>query len=204
MTTKREICAKADQALKGNWLKSIFVLLLMIVATVILSCTGVGALLIPLTVIAYSAYNLELVNTKKANVKLVFASLFKNGIKKWCLIVLTSLFVGLWSLLLVIPGIVMSFAYAMAPYILLDNPDMGVMEALRESKKMMKGYKGKLFWQELSFAILAFFTGLISFGLIPLLGVAPHRAASRAQFYVELKDYLAQQTAPAEEAVQAE
>ena len=62
-----------------------------------------------------------------------------------------SLFVTLWTLLLIIPGIIASYSYSMADYLLATHPEMGAMEALSESKKRMKGRKWNLFCLELSF-----------------------------------------------------
>ena len=55
------------------------------------------------------------------------------------------LFTFLWSLLFVIPGIIASYRYSMAPYLLAEYPEMGIMEAMDRSKQMMAGYKGRLF-----------------------------------------------------------
>ena len=65
--------------------------------------------------------------------------------------VLKTLFIGLWSMLLIIPGIIATFAYSMALYILLDNPEKTVMQCLRESKEIMRGHKKEFFILELSF-----------------------------------------------------
>ena len=98
---------------------------------------------------------------------------------------LVALFVFLWSLLLVIPGIVKAYSYAMTPYILHDNPEMGVSDSLRRSQQMMKGFKTKLFLLDLSF-IGWLLLGFITFG-IGLLWVCPYMATARAKFYEELK-----------------
>ena len=64
---------------------------------------------------------------------------------------LRTLFIALWSLLFVIPGIIKAYAYAMMPYILADNPNMSSMDALRHSERLMYGHKGDLFRLHLSF-----------------------------------------------------
>ena len=61
------------------------------------------------------------------------------------------LFIALWTLLLVVPGIIAAYRYRMAIYILLDNPEMGIMDCIRESKAMMTGRKGELFVLDMSF-----------------------------------------------------
>ncbi|MPN61797.1 hypothetical protein SDC9_209541 [bioreactor metagenome] len=62
-----------------------------------------------------------------------------------------TIFVILWSLLLIVPGIIAAIRYSMCFYILADNPDIGIMEALNESKRMMRGNKWKYFCLNLSF-----------------------------------------------------
>jgi uncharacterized membrane protein len=73
----------------------------------------------------------------------------------------------------------------MTPYILHDNPEMGVSDSLRRSQQMMKGFKTKLFLLDLSF-IGWLLLGFITFG-IGLLWVCPYMATARAKFYEELK-----------------
>ena len=59
--------------------------------------------------------------------------------------ILEAFFTFLWMLLFIVPGIIASFRYAMAFYILWKNPEMRAIDALRESKRMMNGNKGRLF-----------------------------------------------------------
>lgn len=76
------------------------------------------------------------------------------------------LFISLWSLLLVVPGIIAAYRYRMAVYLLLDHPEMGVMDCIRTSKQMMQGHKGELFALDLSFI------GWWLLTLIPYIGYA--------------------------------
>ena len=64
---------------------------------------------------------------------------------------LRALLVFLWSLLLVVPGVIAAHSYAMAEYLLLQNPDMGVVEALRQSRKRMQGRRFSLLGMQLVF-----------------------------------------------------
>lgn len=79
--------------------------------------------------------------------------LFPKGIYWKCvgMSILRSLIVFAWSLLLVVPGIIAAYRYAMADYILAQHPEMGVMEALNASKQCMQGHKGRLFCLQFSF-----------------------------------------------------
>lgn len=94
------------------------------------------------------------------------------------------LFIFLWSLLLFIPGIIAAYRYAMAPYIMAENPDIGVVEAVNRSKAMMQGNKALLFWLHLSF-IGWILLCVLSLG-IGSLWLAPYMKASETAFYLEL------------------
>ena len=65
--------------------------------------------------------------------------------------IVTAVFVFLWSMLFVIPGIIASYRYRFAMYNLLENPDLGILEALDMSKRQTYGYKGQLFVLDLSY-----------------------------------------------------
>ncbi len=100
------------------------------------------------------------------------------------LYVVNSLFIFLWSLLFVVPGVIKYYEYSMSYYILLENPDMKHQEARRESMKLMDGNKARLFCLHLSFigwVILSAFT----FGIL-LLWVVPYMETAQAAFYREI------------------
>lgn len=65
--------------------------------------------------------------------------------------ILMAIFVFLWSLLLIVPGIIAGYRYRFALYILLDDPSKGALQCIRESKKLTYGHKGELFVLDLSF-----------------------------------------------------
>lgn len=98
---------------------------------------------------------------------------------------LSSLFTFLWSLLFIVPGIIKALAYSQAPYIIAENPNMPPMEALRQSERMMAGKKMDYFVLNLSFigwALLAIPTlGLISIWL------EPYMQMTMVNFYSDLK-----------------
>lgn len=98
---------------------------------------------------------------------------------------LRSLYIALWSMLLVIPGIVKSYSYRLIPYLLAENPDMSRKEAFLLSRQLMKGNKWRAFVLDLSFLgwdILSIFT----FGLLQIFYVRPYRAAADAELYKAL------------------
>lgn len=98
---------------------------------------------------------------------------------------LIGLFILLWSLLFIIPGIIAAFSYSMTFYIMIDNPNMSVSEAIKVSKEMMKGHKGEHFVFCLSF-IGWIILGLLTCG-IGTLWVAPYMQTANVFFYEEVK-----------------
>ncbi len=111
---------------------------------------------------------------------------FSSFGKNFVTYLLVVLFTYLWSLLLIIPGIIKSLSYSMTFYILTDNPNLTAREAITESRKMMNGYKGKLLLLGLSFigwAILA----TLSLG-IGYLWLIPYMQLTMAHFYQDIKD----------------
>ena len=98
---------------------------------------------------------------------------------------LVGLYTFLWSLLFIIPGIVKSFSYSMAMYILAENKGKSATECINESKAMTDGHKMDLFVLGLSFigwAILAMFT----FGIL-YIWLAPYMYTTYANAYQSLK-----------------
>ena len=74
--------------------------------------------------------------------------------------IVTDFFIFLWSVLLIVPGIIKAYSYSMAPYVLADNPYMSVREALKVSKEITKGHKSELFFLQLS-TLSRFFAALV-------------------------------------------
>lgn len=100
-----------------------------------------------------------------------------------------NLFIWLWSLLLIIPGIIKAYAYSMTFFILAENKGMPVLEAITLSRNMMDGHKMDLFLLTLSF-IGWFILVVITFGIAGIW-VYPYFYATWANFYLSVKeDYL--------------
>jgi len=100
--------------------------------------------------------------------------------------ILIALFTLAWTLLLVVPGIIAAFRYSQTFYILMDDPKISAIDAIRKSSDMMSGAKLKLFMLVLSFigwAILTAFT----FGIGQLF-LIPYVMTSQALFYEDLKE----------------
>ena len=120
---------------------------------------------------------------------------FRGGryTRVFCALFLVNLFTFLWALLLIIPGIMKSFSYALTPYILLDEPELTARQAITRSCEIMQGRRWKLFCLYLSFigwGILC----LLTFG-IGFLWLVPYMNASVAAFYEDARaEYEASKT----------
>ena len=97
-----------------------------------------------------------------------------------------SIYLILWTLLFIIPGIIKFYAYRMVPYILADNPDMGYKRAINLSKQMTQNEKLKIFVLDLSF-LGWFILGGLLFG-IGILFVQPYYDATNAELYLKLRE----------------
>lgn len=130
-------------------------------------------------------FNLDLVDGGIPRVGTLFS---RFGQMKSVLFVrlLTTLYVMLGCLLFVIPGIIMNYSYSMAIFVLADNPGMTAREALRESKRIMKGHKWQLFCLNLSFVGWVLMS-ILTLG-IGLIWVLPYANASYAAFYRNAKN----------------
>ena len=125
----------------------------------------------------------------------IIGNIFRCGFKPYFRNVwgmfLMALFVNLWSLLLIVPGIIKMYAYSMTPYILVDYPELSANQAINLSRKMMKGHKFDLFFLHLSFigwGILTLFTAGVG-----MLWLMPYMMTAQAAFYQDIKaDYEAE------------
>lgn len=132
----------------------------------------------------YAKFNMNLINRTGPDIKDMFSEMgrFKAG---FVMQFLRFLYVLLWSFLFVIPGIIASYSYKMAPYILMENPDMTASQAIAASKKLMEGNKWRLFCLEFSFIGWSLLAS-ITLG-IGMLFLRPYMEAAGAAFYRELK-----------------
>ena len=99
---------------------------------------------------------------------------------------LTTVYIILWSLLLIVPGIMAAFAYEMTYFILIDNPTMGVNEAIGMSRKMMNGNRWKYFclsWRFIGWMLLC----VVTFG-IAIFWIYPYTMVTFAKFYEDIKE----------------
>lgn len=130
--------------------------------------------------VGYQRFNIDLLSTNRASIGSLF-SYFKHWKSAILSNVLVTVYVFLWSLLCVVPGIIASFKYAMVPYIIADDPTISANEALESSERMMYGHKMELFRLGLSF-IGWHLLAILSCG-IGYIWLTPYINASGAEFY---------------------
>ena len=219
MQLNSELRAQARERLEGKWGTFVLMTFLMLVIQTILQIPGyIGSLLeilSPENVLASLSFSnisniLSLLalplswgltvsllrNHREESVDLenLFDG-FRGGryTRVFCALFLVNLFTFLWTLLLIIPGIIKAFSYALTPYIIMDEPELTAKQAIARSCEIMQGRRWKLFCLYLSFigwGILC----LLTFG-IGFLWLVPYMNASVAAFYEDARaEYEASKT----------
>ncbi len=127
--------------------------------------------------------------SKTLQIELLFDGFKENRyLKNVAYLLLRDIFIFLWILLLIIPGIIKSLAYALVPYLLADKTvDLLDEDPITKSRKMMDGYKWELFVLHLSF-IGWFILGALTLGILTILYVLPYYQQTMAIFYQKVKD----------------
>ena len=134
--------------------------------------------------IGYMRFNLDLVERQKEPELGTMFGYFPHWKTTAVARLLQGLYVFLWSLLFVIPGIVAGYSYAMTSYILAEHPKLTASEAIEQSKQMMYGHRFRLFCLQFSFIGWDILTSL-TFG-IGYLWLTPYKQAATAAFYREV------------------
>lgn len=211
MQLNSELRAQARERLEGQWGTFVLMTFLMLVIQTILQIPGyIGSLLevlSPENVLASLSFSnisniLSLLalplswgltvsllrNHREESVDLenLFDG-FRGGryTRVFCALFLINLFTFLWALLLIIPGIMKAFSYALTPYILLDDPELTARQAITRSCEIMQGRRWKLFCLYLSFIGWGILS-LLTFG-IGFLWLVPYMNASIAAFYEDAR-----------------
>ena len=212
MKTNSEIRQESLALLKGNWGSAVVVALVFLllvyacslVATLLGMSTGesvgdsdgvtiqlfsmLASILVvfPLTFSLIKLFLGFVRGEQKIQVGDIFAGFKKPYYGKSIgVYILVVIFTFLWALLLIVPGIIKSLSYSLAPYILADNPELTANEAINQSMKMMNGHKMQLsliLLGYLGFALLS----ILALG-IPLLWLYPYYQVVLAKFYEEVK-----------------
>lgn len=145
----------------------------------------IGGIAIGIFGAGYWVYLLKFVRTGNAEFSDVVECFKQKWVKILCTLILMSVFVFLWSLLLVVPGIIAALAYSFAIVLVVDE-DLEAKEAIKKSKEMMKGHKWDYFVFGLSFIgwilLVPFTLGILLVWLIPYMNVA------QTLYYEKLKE----------------
>ena len=176
--------------LSGRWTPAALFTLVYIAVTVVAgSLTGpfvwlVSLLLMPLT---YS-YGVAFLDDKRSASEFKIEQLFdgyKDFLRIMGTMLLKEVYIVLWTLLLIVPGVIKAISYSQTLYVLKDCPELSFNDAIERSMAMMEGYKMRYFLLSLSFfgwIVLA----IISCGILSLW-VNPYISATNAHFYEYVK-----------------
>ena len=203
MKTNSELRQEAKAAMKGNWGMGICVFL---VGSLLMSLVAIpqvsygeestlGNLLYGVAMIFfgypllyginYFAF-LRLSRIGELKVENIFGPFNSTYyLKTVCVALLTAIYTFLWTLLLIVPGVIKGLSYFLAPYILIDNPELNAEQAICRSMEMMKGHKMDLFLITLGYVGLGILSMFLLF--IPMLWLVPYYLTVYAKFYEEVK-----------------
>lgn len=187
---RAELKNTAKDKIKGNIGMFFLCMLIVIALSTVLGLLGpIGGLVdsflvLPPLILGFTKLALGMIHGEKVTVSKLFHG-FNDFGRAALLNLFMSIFIFLWSLLLIIPGIIKSLSYSMSFYILAENPDMEPMDAINESKRIMDGHKWELFVLMLSFILWDLLSG-ITCG-IAYIYVAPYKSVTFAEYYYYVK-----------------
>ena len=187
--TCKELRDRAWESLRGMYWELFLLFLILVVISGVAGSFTMGLLSLLVLPMTY-AVTVAFLSASREKAKPEVASLFTiyrdNFSRAFLVPFLMELFVCLWTLLFVIPGIIMAYAYSMAVYVANDNPELSPIEAIRRSKELMRGHKWDLFVLDLSFLgwiLLSLLTCGIGF-----IFLVPYIEMAHVEFYRELTD----------------
>ncbi|MCY2932303.1 MAG: DUF975 family protein [Planctomycetota bacterium] len=192
------VCEDARKRLTGNWILGMGASLIVVLVPEAANYLPViGAFAGPIVALiltgpvqlGVAAFFLTLARGGRADLGTVFVGFryFGNALAAHLLM---TLFIFLWALLLIIPGIIAGLAYSQTFYLMAEDTRLGPMEALRLSKQIMMGHKWKLFclgWRFFGWMILSILTCCIGF-----LWLMPYMATAYARFHDDVHSHTQQ------------
>lgn len=182
----KKLMAMARESLSGKWGLAVGTFLVFWLIMAAAKSNGIAVLLIggPM-LIGLAIFSLTIARNQDAKLEQIFAGFKKNFGTALVAYLLKAIFVFLWTLLLIIPGIIAAISYSQVFYILAEDDSISGMDALKKSKEMMCGYKWKYFCLRLRF-IGWFLLCIWSLG-IGFLWLNPYITVSCANFYDDIK-----------------
>ena len=191
MKTNKELRAQALASLKGNWGPAVLLSLIFLAISGVSSFVpGVSLIVsilvgLPLSVGVYEAFRRLVLGEKVQLIEYSFNLSFNNWKHNVLVMLLMTIYTMLWSLLLIVPGIIKSLSYALTPYIVAEQPELSANESIELSMKMMDGHKLDLFILYLSF--IGWYLLSILTLCIGMLWVMPYMYTTMAAFYEDVK-----------------
>ncbi len=182
--------SNARESLKGKWglaIGTLIVFMLVVVGIQIVPVAGAIAGIIisgPMTVGAVRFF-MSISRKEEAQLNQIFSGFDRFG-PHLVAYLLQMLYILLWALLLIIPGIIAAISYSMTYFILAEDSTITASDALAKSKEMMQGNKWKLVCLGCRF-ILWYLACILTLG-IGFLWLAPYSYVSVVQFYDDLKE----------------
>jgi len=154
------------------------------------------ALLLPALNAGFLSYCLKTVRETGSSYKDLLDGFQFFG-KVLLIYIITTVFIFLWSMLFVFPGIAAYYRYRQAYYILLESPEKGALQCISESKRMMAGNKLDLFLLDLSFigwyildlAVVLLIPSPVALPIVSIW-LTPYMGLTRAAYYVQLESRL--------------
>ena len=187
MLSRVDIKTQARANFTGQYGISLGAFVLYAVLTGVVSGTVIGGLLlVPPLMVGYASFCLRIYRGQQGDIGDMLGAGFKDYGRSLGGILWMELFICLWTLLFIVPGIIKALAYFATPYILADTQRVSATDALKLSMRMTKGHKGKIFVMGLSFIGWMLLSG-ITCGLVGLLYAGPYMNTSFAGMYEELK-----------------
>lgn len=197
-----ELRAVSRTTLSGNWMMAALATLVYLLIAGGFSSIPVAGSVLAIIITYPLAYGFAILfldlfrEGKPIDIGKLFDG-FKDFGRVWGTLILVAIYTILWTCLLIIPGIVKSYSYALTPFILKDEPELKYNAAIEKSMRMMDGYKMKLFLLDLSF-IGWMILSILTLG-IGLLFLQPYMNTARAAFYEDLKAELSDRYVSEEE-----
>jgi len=184
-----ELMKSARESLRGKWGIAVSGFLIYCILSFSLGAIPIIGPIIALIIggpltLGLAIFSLAIARRSDVRIELIFEG-FQDFSRALVAYLLVAIFILLWLLLLIIPGIIAAFSYALTFYIMADDKSISARDAISKSKKMMNGYKWKLFCLYLRF-IGWFILGILSL-FIGFLWIGPYLQISVAKFYEDVK-----------------
>ena len=194
---RESMAGSALQALSGNWGICAWICFIYLVLYIPAQLIPILGSIVSLVIagpfgVAWAKIALKLTDGHKPETKDLFSGF--NSDVLWLSIgvgIISTIFITLWTILLIIPGIIAALAYSMIYFIILDNPTISPLSAISKSKSLMYGYKSKFF----VFVFQCFLLGVLSLVTIGIgfIFLIPFYYTGAAIFYRKINSLNEQQ-----------